>query len=454
MKYFLLSAIIIFLIINSSISEKNSEKEEEQLLFVYEHCRHGARAPNDKKNGLYNDKTKTDSYNIYWDKPGILTEYGKLQHFFLGLRNKYRYKNFIDFSKYNQKEMLLRTTGVKRCTESLYYQILGMYYTENLNINNSIEFNEEIYKYGMPPNIKNWKTDPIFVDINNKINEFLKNKKIEGINLTSFNSESKKLFNIKAIKNNFLFITQKCKNHEKYIKKQRFKYKEIIKNNFIDNYANKLKNIISFTDESYFYKRGIAKSLADHFISDYLNGRKELIELSEKTGINLNEFFKECESVYYFFMYNIYCFSKSCVLSASRLINEIINYFENAINPKNNKSKNIKMIIDLGHDVTVNDIQILMNKAFNINYTYCTFACNLYFGLFRIKRDNKYIIKYFENDLLLLKIEYSKFKKQLIKLLWTDTEIEKFCNGKKENIFKIHEEQDSNDNIKDINSDL
>jgi len=316
MKNFLLSAIIIILIIKGNISSKdNQNKEEEQLLFVYEHCRHGARAPNDKKNGLYNDKTKTDSYNIYWDKPGILTEYGKLQHFFIGLRNKYKYNNLINFSTYNKNEILLRTTGVKRCTESLYYQLLGMYYNENLNNNYSIEFNDEIYKYSMPPNIKNWKNDKIFFKINNTIKNFLKNKKIEGVNLTSFNSESKKAFNIKTIKNNFVFVTQKCKNHEKYVKEQRNKYKEIIKKNFIDNnYSNKLKKSMSFINDSYLYKRGIAKSLADHFISDYLIGRKELNEFSKKTGINLLDYYKKCQDVYFYFMYNIYCFSKSCVL--------------------------------------------------------------------------------------------------------------------------------------------
>jgi len=129
-------------------------------------------------------------------------------------------------------------------------------------------------------------------------------------------------------------------------------------------------------------------------------------------------------------------------------MNELINFFDNAINANNNKNKNIKMIIDLGHDVTVNNIQILMNKAFNINYTYCNFACNIYFELYKIK-NNQYIIKYFENDLLLLNIEYYNFKNQIIKLLWNDAEIEKFCNGKKEEIFKIHEEQDLNDNIRE-----
>ena len=454
MNYF----IIFFIIVNTFFTNifcivKNENKEKEELLFVYEHCRHGNRAPNDKKNGLYNYKTNMDIYNIYWEKPGILTESGKLQHFFLGLRNKYKYNNFINFSRYNKNELLLRSTGIKRCGESLYYQLLGMYYQNNSNFNDNnnskVEFNEEIFKYSMPPNIEKWSKKKEFSKLNKIIENFLKNGKIEGLDLNSFNYKKRRKFDTKIINKDFIFITQKCKNHKKYVKKQRNKFNKIIKNNFIDKYAYKLKNFINFTDENYFYKKGISKSLADHFISDYLNGRKELIKFSNETGINLDDFYENCKNVYFFFMYNINCYSKSCILSASRIINETISYFDNAIsssniNKKKGKSNNkqIKMIIDLGHDVTVNAIHILMNKAFNANYTYCNFGCNIYFELYKIKSDNKYIIKYYNNDSLILYIDYYTFKKKVMEMIWNDKDIDDFCNGDKENIFKIHEEQD------------
>ena len=59
--------------------------------------------------------------------------------------------------------------------------------------------------------------------------------------------------------------------------------------------------------DTYFYKRSIAKSYADHFISDYSNGRKELNNFNKKTGIDLEDYFQKCKNVYFFFMYNIYC---------------------------------------------------------------------------------------------------------------------------------------------------
>ena len=94
------------------------------------------------------------------------------------------------------------------------------------------------------------------------------------------------------------------------------------------------------------------------------------------------------------------------ILNASKSMKDIINYFDNTIDYDKNKKKNkeIKMIIDLGHDVTVNSIHVFMNKAFNVNFTYCNFACNIYFELYKIKNDNKYIVKYYDNDLLILNI--------------------------------------------------
>jgi hypothetical protein len=454
----LLSIILLIVITNNYCLDNN----DEEIIFVYEHCRHGNRAPNDKKNGLYNNVTKRDAYNIYWEKPGALTESGKLQHFFLGLRNKYRYKKLINFTKYDKNEILVRTTGSKRSTESLYYQLLGMYYQEDSNNNKSFtEFNDELYKYSMPPNSINWESEKEFEELNKKIRNFTKNQKIEGINLSSFNSETKKYFNIKTIKNDFIFITNRCKNHKKYIKKQRDKYKEVIKNNFVDNYYSKIQKIINYQDESFFYKYSISKSLADHFISDYSNGRKELMNFSKDTGINLEDYYQRCYNVYFFFMYNVYCYSKTCILSVSRLMNEIIKYFDNAIESNDNKNKKrkmnkeIKMMIDLGHDVTVNNFHILIYKVFNINYTFCTFACNIYFELIKNKRNNKYLVKYYNNDLLMLSIEYYDFKKRIIKFLWSDKDIDIFCNGKKENIFKIHKEQDLiNDNGNDYHNEL
>ena len=37
----------------------------------------------------------------------------------------------------------------------------------------------------------------------------------------------------------------------------------------------------------------------------------------------------------------------------------------------------LKMIIDLGHDVTVGPMQLFMHETFNTNFTTCFFSCNI-----------------------------------------------------------------------------
>ena len=67
------------------------------------------------------------------------------------------------------------------------------------------------------------------------------------------------------------------------------------------------------------------------------------------------------------------------------------------------------MVIDFGHDVTVGPMQLFMYKAFNIHYTVCAFACNIYFEL------HKKLNKQMKNKSLLIyngvRLGEFKFKK-------------------------------------------
>ena len=64
---------------------------------------------------------------------------------------------------------------------------------------------------------------------------------------------------------------------------------------------------------------------------------------------------------------------------------DLIGYIENKINNKTT----LKMVIDLGHDVTVEPMQVFMHKAFDIEYTVCNFACNLFFELYKKNKIRK-----------------------------------------------------------------
>ena len=73
-----------------------------QILFVFEHIRHGARGP-------WKDldlTTYTDIFGEYWQGLGELTPSGIRQHYLLGVRNRKKYNTFIS-EYYNPNEILV-----------------------------------------------------------------------------------------------------------------------------------------------------------------------------------------------------------------------------------------------------------------------------------------------------------------------------------------------------------
>ena len=65
-----------------------------KLIFVYEHARHGARGPSSSYGAIL--KNGVDEYRVDWGTDGELSQIGKRQHYFLGVRNRIKYKGLID----------------------------------------------------------------------------------------------------------------------------------------------------------------------------------------------------------------------------------------------------------------------------------------------------------------------------------------------------------------------
>ena len=81
---------IVFSFLLFKISHTQTLSNNETLLFVLEHYRHGARSP---CSGL--DSSYTDIFNQTWNGYGELTHQGILQFFHIGLANKEKYKDLI-----------------------------------------------------------------------------------------------------------------------------------------------------------------------------------------------------------------------------------------------------------------------------------------------------------------------------------------------------------------------
>ena len=86
------------------------------------------------------------------------------------------------------------------------------------------------------------------------------------------------------------------------------------------------------------------------------------------------------------------------------------------------------MIIQGGHDTTINLIQYFMFSAFQIPVKYVKFGANIYFELHKDDiNNNKFIVKYYYDGEMLLEKDYYDFKQRISEVIWSDEKIKEFC---------------------------
>ena len=419
-----------------------------EIIFVYEHSRHGARGSINVNKSVLKNNSFFDEYNSHWIGNGELTLKGKMQQYILGIRNRYKYKNLINYNIYNSDELLIHVTNTSRSKESAFNQILGMFKPskEILMDDKLIENISESNIYYYPPNLNNWKNETeknIFIKIINEAElsiELLKRKKNNMISsfLTDgmFELEEKnKKFNMNLqyelfLENRTFFVVYNCANHMKYIENnKKSKFIEMIKENLEDKYGKELQSFFKYENKEFLYNYHNSIIIIDNYLANYFDN-KNLKEFFEKTGIDKEDYFQRCLNIYTWWLYNIYCDERTCILESQKLMEDLCNYLDNKINNKNSK---LKMVIDVAHDFTVGSMQLFMHEVFNTEYSVCFFSCNIFFELHKEQDKNKkdiYFLKYYIDDKLILKINYEKFKKRVISKFWTEKEIDEFCNGK------------------------
>ena len=159
-NYFILISIFHFQYIKS------------EIIFVYENARHGIRGSFFTNLESYNNETFYDRYKVLWRGNGDLTLRGKIQQYILGIRNRFKYPNLINYEKFNENELLIHVTNTSRAKESAYNQLLGMF-NPYINISKNEKLENKIQalnKYYYPPNLNIWKTysDNIYSKIINE----------------------------------------------------------------------------------------------------------------------------------------------------------------------------------------------------------------------------------------------------------------------------------------------
>ena len=420
-----------------------------EAIFVYEHSRHGIRGPSSEYRSLFNNKTFYDEYNIHWEGDGLITLKGKMQHYILGIRNRYKYPNLLNYSEYNPKELLIHVLDSDRVKHSAYNQLIGMFRPAiKISPNNyTIEKMSKSKRYFYPPNYGVWryKTTSKYRKLINEAELSIQLAEKNNNNSKSFltkesfdiNKENKR-YNMNVIFKDFpkdrTYFKKGCLNHGKYINYyHRKNYKKLIKGTLDKKFGNGLQNFIGYEKKDWIYGYHRSFSLVDHYIVNYQENR-DMSEFLNYTKIDKEKFYKISKKIYEYWLFHIFCDKKTCVMESSNLMKDLLDYMDNKIY---NKTNELKMVIDIGDDVTVAPMQLFMYKAFDVDYTTCFFGCNIYFELNKkINKEKKenYYVRYYVDDDLRLIIFYQEFKKKVLDYIWSQQDKEEFCEG---NIIKV-----------------
>ena len=99
------------------------KSSDSNIVFVYEHVRHGARSPL-----FFDGNTKyLDRFGTQWEGAMEITNVGKREHYVLGIHNRLKYSSLINFTKYDYQEIKVFSTNVGRTVQSIQAELLAMY---------------------------------------------------------------------------------------------------------------------------------------------------------------------------------------------------------------------------------------------------------------------------------------------------------------------------------------
>ena len=380
-----------------NIENPNFRPEETRdLVFGFNHMKHGASSPCYGLNGYY-----TDIFDQKWIGFCELTKKGFLQLFKLGKIYQQRYNSLLNISNPDinkVKSFASKANKTLMSSNALFY---GMYINKNTPIEEQItvpvrNFKNYIGKdlipifyYTESANCKGWKSI-----VENNIKNIIKNNNNQiNTRFNKFYGSYKKVFDL--LKNDDRMINSKT-----VIDKVNLLCSSYISNYYDDRY----QNIEIFKDLNYSQEQ-------------FYNLYYDCLDINLFRYINI-EYGGEAQKV--------------PMIVLSELINDMLFYMDEIIqNPENPK-----FVSYIGHDSTLAGLQIILEKAFFIPPKLMNFASNQIFLLYKDPDtandpdiEKRYRVKYFYNDQLSMITQYDEFKKGLLNLMKTEYNLEYFCEG-------------------------
>ena len=389
-----------------------------QYVFVYEHFRHGARGPCN-----YLDSNGLDYLGVKWETVGELSPIGMRMHYLLGIKNHYKYKDFLS-EKFDPREIVIYSTYINRTISSALANLQGFYPYET----GPYLLSEDQIKNAIPPN-------KITEEMQNEIDK-LGNKTLPNlINIIPIH--------IYSIYDHMVLLFDVDNDCEPVAKIR----KEILKQEKFKNYSLEFnetfgKNLLKFINKTEEYDKFVNWTyidiFCDHFIADSIDlTDSSFLDRLEYYEINITNLNEKCGNILAIQNKDVVFGNDDIIImSQSPHFRMLLNLMENRIELfKQNKSDYLnynypKFFIVSGHDTTIGGIQSFMNKVFDTEIIRPKFAANLYFDVEYDDSDNNFYVNYIYNDDVLKKIEFNEFKNKINNVLWSDKKIKKYCKFK------------------------
>lgn len=408
MKNFLYLIVFVFLFVFT----------KSEIRFVFQIFRHGARGP------ILANSNNKDIYGEQWTALGELTSIGMRQHYLLGRRNYDKYKQFLSYD-YKQNEIYAISSDFNRTIMSAQSHLQGMY----------------------PPgtgskliDTKNMATPPVNYDFSELQKELGDNAlpnqlSVFPIHIFQNSNKENNLFNYKVCSKTGEIINLRKRNSSILQRLSEFK----------KTWGPKLSDALNVTSiDDYDYDQ--IHYLCDTFVSDYVDGRN--LTALIQVGVDLDIFFKSVLKMLYSDVLEVYAGDEElAVVVKTSFFRSLDEWMKNRISldiqgKGYSGYDSSKMIIYSGHDRDLADIQTFLNAAFGLKLKiYPSFASSLIVELHR-KEDipdfskataQDYSVEISFNDEKIYNSTFSDFHSLLVKKLYSDQEIAKFCNWSDEN---------------------
>ena len=392
-KFILIASFLNILCLREKLKIVNTSnpfflnEDNPNLVFVFNHMKHGATSPCYGLNDYY-----ADIFEQQWKGYCELTNKGFLQLFKLGRIFHQRYCKLLNITANPDINLVLSYASKENKTlmssNAFFY---GMYLNNNTPTEEQIVIPTRNFK-----KVPDTELIPIFYfsDVNNcqgwknLVNKIDENK-IEELNdfMSKFIKSYEEVFN-------------SLRNREQMINKNKWFDKiNLFCSSYISNYYDeRYKNIELFQDLKY---------TEEKFYDLYYDCH--MFNLYKYTLIQYSEDAKNIPAVI-----------------LSDFLNDMIKYMDLIINSPESESP--KFVSYMGQDSTIAAMQVILHQLYKVPFKLMNFGSNQIFLLF--KNDQNYEIKYYYNDELLLSIDYVEFKKNILDLMKkNEKDLIYFCQG-------------------------